>query len=141
VNKQEALEALLTVCRKFERPDGTPKTPHVTIMDELASLISSLDVILQTPVSHRRDVQLRQTLGAIGGRVVYLLVDEVEPVVGKELDDWLKEKEGGTVVKSPASYTPAAINGLTIVQPSSRLDVGLLQEAYAKGLREGRSGG
>lgn len=140
MNKQQALEALLEVCRKQERPDQeVAVVPHAQTIQELVSLVGDLDVILRTPVSVRRDARLRQTLAALGGRALYLLVDEVELVQGRELDEWLAASEAtvntisvdpgkvtGVVVVNPASYTPVPVNGA------------LLREAYEKGRRDGR---
>lgn len=75
MNKQEALEALLAACRAQEG----------RAQDDLwARLIRTSREAASGPEGRQNEA-----LVALGGVVLALLVDEVEPVVGRDLDDWL----------------------------------------------------
>lgn len=113
MNKQQALEALLTKMRQWEQPQEETRAVHEgEVMAELkaeASRMQSVD---------------RTALIAIGAAALYLLTDEVTVVAGRSLDEWLAEpgnREGMAMVKKlggalvAAGYTgpanPQPING------------------------------
>ena len=85
MNKQEALEVALEECRKWET------TPQVT--DELVweSLRDLVDAMADAGPPLRQE-----HLGIMAGALVWLMVDESEPVVGVALEAWLARQEPPT---------------------------------------------
>lgn len=135
MNKQEALVALLARCRKYEEKDGeVARVAHEQVLTELLDEVRALDLVEGMPPSARRTAKLRLLLEQIGSKALYLLVDEVEVVAGRSLDEWLVDQgpqyvsnaSGISIVHGPAS--PAAINGA------------MVREVYAKGVQDGRRG-
>lgn len=92
MNKQQALEALLEVCRKQEEPGReVARVPHEEALLSLLEAARNLDVLVASPGSRRRTAGIRETLKLLGGLALYLLVDEVEVVEGRALEEWLNE--------------------------------------------------
>lgn len=109
MNKQEALVALLEVCRSQEEPGReVARAPHEEVLALLVDAGRDLDVIAASPAGRRRNAKLRAHLAAIGGMALYLLVDEVDVVEPAEEVGYGK---GSFVTPSPSSYAPVTING------------------------------
>lgn len=137
MNKQEVLEALLIEARRYEASTEEVRTwPQADIENALLEQMRDLDHIiaaLRTTDTARGRAQYRQRLVRVAGAALALLVDEVEVVTGRSLDEWLAAREpkqsgvGGVVVH----VNPA---------PVSAANMALAREAYAAGLRDGRVG-
>jgi hypothetical protein len=108
MNKQEALVALLEVVRKWERTDSEVRRDDVevrSVFSALGEAARELETVLASVPSRRSSVQVRQRLITLGAAAVWLLVDEVEVVEGKALDEWLAEKA------EPVAGVREAVNG------------------------------
>jgi hypothetical protein len=87
MNLQEALEALLDKRRELEGWDAEGL---------VASIHSALEEAEETPDDIEDEAgDLVASLVCIGGAVLALLATDYSPVVGRELDEWLKATENG----------------------------------------------
>lgn len=89
--KQEALELLLTECRKWETMKVTPGEAWADAVE----VVVNLNRLNPEKFEERDAVRVREALAILGGAALLLLIDEVEPVVGKDLDVWLAEGGNG----------------------------------------------
>lgn len=93
MNKQEALEALLTKCRQWEqRGAEVPATSHPRVQEALNRNVDRLRDML-TPDSGvaYREGEFGAALITIGAAALFLLIDDWSVVEGKDLDAWLAE--------------------------------------------------
>jgi hypothetical protein len=76
VNKQEALEALLAECRKYETPDGMRSEPARRKLRE--KVVTNFALAMEAEEAEEpEDVELRaRHLAVAGGALLAMLVDE-----------------------------------------------------------------
>lgn len=80
MNKQEALEALLTKMREWEQPhDETKRVDDQTVFSDMSEAFGKYPEAFDT----------QAYLIRIGAAALYLLVDEVTVVPGNSLPDYL----------------------------------------------------
>lgn len=118
MNKQEALEAVLTEARRYEEPNREVRArPEQEIGSELLDAARDLDLVitklLAGDVTVRTNAQYRNRLLRVAGAALALLVTEVEVVEGKALDQWLNE--GGADRQEPTPVN-GSITGRKPVQ-------------------------
>lgn len=94
MNKQEALEALLTKMRDWEQPYEEVKsaTPGV-VTDSLRRNYARLMDLREAEMygGGVDDAEFQAALICLGAAALYLLVDEVEVVTSRPLKEWLAE--------------------------------------------------
>lgn len=96
MNKQQALEAFLVLCRTYEQPhEEVACLRHEEALAKAVEAARNLDVLVASAPSARRTAGIRETLKLLGGLALYALVDEVE-----------------VVEASPAAYAPVVVNGI-----------------------------
>ena len=149
MNKQQALEEILTECRRHERPDGHKDVGSLRALAELVQLAQYIneESLAESGINER----VRQMLAELGGWVLYLLANEVELVVGVDLDEWLAQRgpSGSGGSSELPKREPVPVNGAMMHQPGvvltivdqPRVDTGLAQEAYLRGVRDGGGAG
>lgn len=92
MNKQEALEALLTKEREWEaETEEVRATPPGLVLEVLHASTMRLMDMREAEVPSLSDY--RAALIRAGAAALYLLVDEVEIVAGATLDAWLAEQK------------------------------------------------
>lgn len=109
MTKQEALEALLTKARQWERPDQEKAAvPFAQVLGVLDRNIERLMGMLEDEELSEASVAQGErgaALICIGAAALYLLVDDwPEPVAGRDLEDWLADQ--------PSAVKPVAVNGV-----------------------------
>lgn len=99
MNKQEALEALLTKARQWEHPHEEVRWVDVgTVFQDLSATVQLIDRMVAMPLSSRPEdysEELKRLLTVAGAAALYLLADEVELVQGRSLEKWLAAKGEG----------------------------------------------
>jgi hypothetical protein len=113
MNKQDALVALLTMARQWETASGNPKADD----EQVLGVLSRNYVRLLDLTEGGKDD--RAELIAIAAAALYLLVDEVEVVEGRSLEEWLADNRDrvGNGERSKLRTRPQPING-AITGPS-----------------------
>jgi len=93
VNKQEALEALLEECRLYEQPhEETRLVDPSSVHDYVLDRARKLETIVATGGEPDQLYdRVRAVLISLAGGALYLLVDEVEVVETRSLEDWLAD--------------------------------------------------
>lgn len=147
MNKQQALEALLVRCRTYEEGNReVAATAHEKVLEQLMENVRNLDVVVAMPPSARRTAKLRVMLEQVGAKALYLLVDEVEVVAGRSLDEWLADADanygapiGGGTVQDAIRAAPNVVVTSGPANPTA-INGAMMREVYAKGVQDGRRG-
>jgi hypothetical protein len=126
VNKQEALEAILTNARRYEHShEEVRKWSSGEIEDALLEAARDLDRLVARRRSDgpfprgelvRLGAQFRDRLTRLAGAALELLIDEVEVVEGRALEEWLGasgdfHQSFGETYGSASRPEPTPVNG------------------------------
>jgi hypothetical protein len=154
VNKQEALEVVLRKMRGWEEPHEEVKAREDRYV--YREMTHALDAFSGMAGMNWQTPGAREYLKTIAAAALYMMVDEVEVVEGRTLDEWLASKEDGpardvaatmvlarssaehTITFGPDQISPEAISvmsGGTIVQGDLEKAVKAFGEAGAGFIR------
>jgi hypothetical protein len=112
MNKQEALEGILVKCREWEQRTEEVKAVHGTqVADVMHRNVMRLLDMREAEVAGVKldDAEFKAALFCVAAAALYLLVDEVEVVQGRSLEEWLGAPVG-PLRGSPAN--PKPVNGV-----------------------------
>lgn len=125
MNKQEALEGILVKCREWEQRTEEVKAVHGTqVADVMHRNVMRLLDMREAEVAGAKldDAEFKAALFCVGAAALYLLVDEVEVVEGRSLEEWLAnnaDRSGtGGRMHLPSGRPQVHLSPQPVTQPS-----------------------